>query len=72
MQPRLLDRDVLEVVDLRRVGEAEDAADARLRLGVGDLAVGEQLELLELLVERHLAQEMIDLALDAAGSRSPG
>ena len=66
VQPRLLDRDVLEVVDLRRVGEAEDPAHARLRVGVGDLPVGQQLQLLELLADRHLAEQSIDLALDAA------
>ena len=49
VQPRLLDRDVLEVVDLRRVGQAEDRADAGLRVRVGDLPVREQLELLQLL-----------------------
>ena len=49
VQPGLLDRDVLEVVDLRRVGQAEDAADAGLGVRVGDLAVGEQLQLLQLL-----------------------
>ena len=43
---RAADRDVLEVVDLRRVGEAEDTADARPGVGVGDLPVGEQLHLL--------------------------
>jgi hypothetical protein len=35
------------------------------RVGVGDLAVGEQLDLLELLVDGHLAQQLVDLALDA-------
>ena len=49
VQPRLLDRDVLEVVDLDRIGQAEDRADAGLGVRVGDLAVREQLELLELL-----------------------
>ena len=38
--------DVLERVDLRRVGEAEHAADPLLRVGVGHLAVGQQLDLL--------------------------
>ena len=66
MQPRLLDRDVLEVVDLRRVDEAEDRADALLRVRVGDLPVGQQLDLLQLLVDGHLAQQAVDLALDAA------
>ena len=66
VQPRLLDRDVLEVVDLRRIDEAEDRADALLRVRVGDLPVGEQLDLLQLLVGGHLAQQVVDPALDAA------
>ena len=62
VQPRLLDRDVLEVVDLGRVGQAEDAADAGLGVRVGDLAVREQLQLLQLLVDGHLSQQVVDLA----------
>ena len=54
VQSRLLDRDVLEVVDLLGVDEAEDRAHARLGVGVGDLAVGEKLHLLQLLLRRHL------------------
>ena len=46
MQPRLLDGDVLQVIDLDRVDEAEHAAHAGLRVGVGHLPVGEQLHLL--------------------------
>ena len=71
MQPRLLDRDVLEVVDLGRIGEAEDRAHARLGVGVGDLPVGEQLHLLQLLVERHRAEQVVDLALDALAGGLP-
>ena len=37
-----------------------------LRVRVGDLPVGEQLDLLQLLVGGHLAQQAVDLALDAA------
>ena len=59
VQPRLLDRDVLEVVDLRWIREAEDAADPVARLIVGRLEVGEQLHLLQLLVERHLAEQRV-------------
>ena len=35
-------------------------------VGVGDLAVREQLELLELLVDRHPRDQLVDAALDAA------
>ena len=64
MQPRLLDGHVLERVDLRRVGEAEDAADPLLRVGVGHLVVGQELDLLELLLERHPAEQPVDPLLD--------
>ena len=43
MQPGLLDRDVLELVDPRGVHQAEDTADAGLGIGLGDLAVGQPL-----------------------------
>jgi hypothetical protein len=66
LQPRLLDRDVLEVVDLFRVGQAEHAADAVLGVRVGDLPVREQLDLLQLLVERHLPEQPVDAPLDPA------
>ena len=53
--------------------EAEDAADAGLGVGVGDLAVGEQLHLLQLLLRRHPRQQVVDLLLDrAAGGLSRG
>jgi len=65
VQPRLLHGDLLEVVDLRRVREAEDRADAGARVRVGDLPVREQLELLELLVDRHLPQKLVHAGLDA-------
>ena len=58
----------LEVVDLLRVGQAEDAAHAGLGVGVGDLAVGEQLDLLQLLLGRHLRDQPVDPLLD----RPPG
>jgi hypothetical protein len=63
VQPRLLDGHVLEVVDLHRVGQAEHAAHAGLGVGVRHLPVGEQLHLLELLVDRHLRDEIVDALL---------
>ena len=71
VQARLLHGDVLQRVDLGGIGQAEDAADALLRhvgkdvpLCIRDLAVGEQLELLQLVGQRHLAEQALDLPLD--------
>jgi hypothetical protein len=72
VQPGLLDRDVLQVVDLGRVDEAEHAAHAGLRVRVGDLAVGEQLDLLELLAGGHLREQGVDPGLDAPARRTAG
>jgi hypothetical protein len=55
VQARLLDGDPLVLVDERRVGEAEDAADRLRGLLLVDLPVGEQLDLVQLLVEVILA-----------------
>ena len=65
MQPRLLDRDVLEVVDLHWVGQAEDPADTGFRVRVGDLTVGEQLKLRQLLIDGHPREQVIYAPLDA-------
>ena len=69
----LLDRVVLVLVDQRRIGLAEHAADrlARLLRVLLHLPVGEQRQLLELLVERHLAQQALDPALDAVITSRP-
>jgi hypothetical protein len=53
------------VRDLLRVGEAEDAADPVARVLVGDLVVGQQLQLGELLLQGHLLQEGVGAFLDA-------
>ena len=71
VQPRLLHGDVLEVVDLGRVGEREHAADTGLGVGVGDLAVGEELDLLQLLRDRHPRDEPVDLAFDLPVGSDP-
>ena len=65
MQPRLLHRDVLEVVDLRRVGQAEDPAETGLGLVVRGLPVRVELKLHQLLLQRHLLHQVVDLLLDA-------
>jgi hypothetical protein len=66
VEPRLVHRDLLEVPDLHGVHQAEDPAHALAGVLVGDLAVGEQLHLLELLLEGHLGQEPVDPPLDPA------
>ena len=65
VQPRLLHRDVLEVIDLRRVGQAEDAAEPGLGLVVRGLPVRVELKLHQLLLQRHLLHQIVDLLLDA-------
>jgi hypothetical protein len=68
VQPRVLDGVVLVLVDQRRIGLTEHAADrlARLLRVLLHLPVGEQRQLLQLLVERHPPQQRLDPALDAA------
>ena len=57
-------------VDLLRVDQAEHRADTALRVLVGDLAVGQQLDLLQLLLQRHLGQQLVHPLLDGwVGSR---
>ena len=56
-------------VDLDRVDEAEDAADAVLRVLVGDLAVGEQLDLLQLLLRSSSSPAGVDAPLDVPARR---
>ena len=66
-QTGVVDGLVLVLVDQRGVGLAEDGADAA-RLGgvVLHLAVGQQGELVELLLERHPLHERVDAALGVA------
>jgi hypothetical protein len=69
MQPGLLHRDVLEVVDLHGISKAEDSADPLLRVRVGYLPVGQQLHLLELLLEGHFREKGVHLCLDRRPTR---
>jgi hypothetical protein len=62
VQPRLLDRDVLKMIDFFRIGEAEHAADALSCVRVRHLAVGQELHLFELLGHRHPVQQSGDPA----------
>jgi len=68
----VLDRDVLEVVELDRVDQAEHPADAGRRVRVGDLPVGEQLHLLQLLRHRHPGEQGAHLAFDPVAGMLPG
>ncbi len=72
VQPRLLDRDVLEVVDLRRVGEAEDASRRRPCASASVICPSESsCSCCSFSFERHPPQQRVDLALDGlAGGRS--
>ena len=72
MQPGLLDRDVLQVVDPRRIGKAEHAADTGAGAVVRDLPVRVQLELVQLLLQGHLLDEAVDLLLYPLVGPVPG
>ncbi len=70
VKPRVVNRLMLELVELVGIGEAEDAADRLGGLSVVDLPVGQQRQLVELLVERHLAQQRVDLRIDRLTGRA--
>ena len=65
-------RPVLVLVDLHRVDQAEDAADRLVgpRRVLVDLAVGDQLDLVQLVLQVHLLHELVDTTLDVAARRS--
>ena len=65
-------REVLEVVDLRRIRQAEDPADRLARLGIGDLPIRLQGQLVQLVLQRHLAHQRIHSALDVLVRGMPG
>jgi hypothetical protein len=72
VQPRLLDGEVLEVVDPRGIRDAEGRAEALLHLVIGDQEVREQLDLLQLLLERHAREQVVHARLDSPVSRRAG
>ena len=72
LQPRLLDGDALELPDPRRIGDAQDRAEAPAHLVVGDHEVRQQLDLLQLLLERHPREQVVHARLDRAVRRLPG
>ena len=69
----LLDRVVLVLVDQDRIGLREHAADrlARLLRVLLHLAVGEQRQLIELLLQGHPPQQALHPALDAVITSRP-
>ena len=71
VQPRLVNRDVLEAVDRRRIRDAQHRAEAVPHLLVGDQEVGEQLDLLQLLLQCHLREQGVDPAVDRRSRRLP-
>ena len=72
MQPRLLHRHVLEWLIFTGSTRLKTAPDAGLRVGIGDLPVGEQLDLLQLLLQGHLRQQGVDPVLDARLAATAG
>ena len=63
---------MLEPVDRHRIRDAQHRAKAVAHLLVGDHEVGEQLDLLQLLLQCHLREEGVDSAVDGRSRRLPG
>jgi hypothetical protein len=72
LEARLRDRDLLHPADLGGIGDAQDRAQSLADLVVGRLEVRQQRELLELLLQRHLGEQVVHPPLDAAIRRLPG
>ena len=64
-----VDGDALQLADARRVGDAEDRAEAVADVVLGDHEVGQQLDLLQLLLQGHLREQRVHPPLDAAVGR---
>jgi hypothetical protein len=71
LEPRLLDGDALELPDPHRIGHAQDRAQPVADLVLGDHEVGQQLDLLQLLLQGHLGEQGIDPPLDVAVGPRP-
>ena len=65
LEPRLLDGHALEVSDPLWVGHAQDRAETLAHAFVGDQEVRQELDLLQLLLGRHLRKQRVDARLDA-------
>ena len=71
LQPRLLDRETLELSDLCRVGHAQDRSEPTAYGIVGDQEIGQQLDLLQLLLERHVREQIVHPRVDGRTGRLP-
>ena len=71
LQPRLLDRETLELSDSCRIGHAQDRPEPIAYGLVGDQEIGQQLDLLQLLLERHLREQLVHLRVDGRTDRLP-
>ncbi len=69
LQPRLFHRDRLKLPDPRGIGHAQHRAEPSPNLCIGDEEVRQQLDLLQLLLQRHLREQVIDPRLDPAVRR---
>jgi hypothetical protein len=61
-----------ELADADGIRDAEDGAEAAADAVLGDHEVGQQLDLLQLLVEGHLPQQALDPLLDRPVRRPSG
>jgi len=71
LQPRILDCDPLELSDPRWIRDAEDGAEPVADLPFGDQEVRKQLNLLQLLLERHPRDQAVHAGLDRLVCRPP-
>ena len=71
LQPRLLDREPLELPDSCRIGHAQDRPEPTAYGVVGDQEIGQQLDLLQLLLERHLREQPVHPRVDGRIARVP-
>ncbi len=71
LQPRLLDRETLELPDPCRIGHAQDRPEPTAYAVVGDQEIGQQLDLLQLLLECHLRDQPVHPCVDGRTSRLP-
>ena len=72
LQPRLLNGNALQLPDPRRIGHAQDRAQPVAHLLLGDKEVRQELDLLQLLLERHLREQVAHPRLDSLVGRLPG
>ena len=71
LQARLLDGHLLQFSNPLWIGDAQDRPESIAHLGVGDQEVRQELDLLELLLERHLREQVAHSRLDFLVRRLP-